>query len=256
MAKKMTKSQKKKLASLILTLILAAILLTGYLLRDKIPFLRDLFGGNEPPYQHITLDEIPEYSGEVYVVINSNVPFFTQEEMKTTSFEFYSDLDSLGRCGVAFACIGTDIQPAQGEDRGDIGNVSPSGWKNNNKRYDTDLVDGGWIYNRSHLIGWQLTAENDNKKNLITGTRYFNVEGMLPFENMVDDYLEEYPTNHVMYRVTPIYDGNNLVASGVLMEAYSVEDNGEAVQFCVYVYNFQPGITINYATGDNWQTPN
>ncbi len=253
MAKKMTKSQKKKLTSLIITLLLVAILLTGYLLRDKIPFLRDLFN-EDPPYQHITLDEIPDYSGDVYVVINSNEPFFTEDEIKTTSFEFYSELDSLGRCGYAMACISSDIQPAPGEDRGEIGHVYPSGWENN--RYDTDLVDGGYIYNRSHLIGWQLTAENDNEKNLITGTRYFNVEGMLPFENMVDDYLEEYPSNHVMYRVTPIYDGNNLVANGVLMEAYSVEDNGEEVKFCVYIYNVQPGITIDYATGNNWLTPN
>ena len=239
MARKMTKSQKKKLTSLIITLLLAVILLTGYLLRDKIPFLRDLFGGSEPP-------------AAVYEIRNNNVPYFTESEITTTSFEYYSDLDSLGRCGVAFACIGTDIQPAPGEERGSISDVYPSGW--NNKRYD--IVDGGWLYNRSHLIGWQLTAENANEKNLITGTRYFNVEGMLPFENMVDDYLEEYPTNHVMYRVTPIYDGNNLVASGVLMEAYSVEDNGEEVQFCVYIYNVQPGITIDYATGNNWQTPN
>ena len=253
MAKKMTKSQKKKLTSLIITLLLVAILLTGYLLRDKIPFLRDLFS-EEPPYQHITLDEIPDYSGDVYVVINSNEPFFTEDEIKTTSFEFYSELDSLGRCGYAMACISSDIQPAPGENRGDIGNVYPSGWKN--KLYDTDLVNGGYIYNRSHLIGWQLTAEKDNEKNLITGTRYFNFEGMLPFENMVDDYLEEYPSNHVMYRVTPIYDGNNLVANGVLMEAYSVEDNGEEVKFCVYIYNVQPGITIDYATGNNWLTPN
>lgn len=254
MAKKMTKSHKKKLTSLIITLLLVAVLLTCYLLRDKIPFLRDLFGENDPPYQHITLDEIPDYSGDVYVVINSNEPFFTEDEIKTTSFEFYSELDSLGRCGYAMACISSDIQPAPGEDRGSISHVYPSGWEN--ERYDTDLVDGGYIYNRSHLIGWQLTAENDNEKNLITGTRYFNVEGMLPFENLVDDYLEEYPTNHVMYRVTPIYDGNNLVANGVLIEAYSVEDNGEEVKFCVYIYNVQPGITIDYATGHNWLTPN
>ena len=166
MARKMTKSQKRKLTSWIVTLLLAAILLTGYLLRDKIPFLKDLFGGNEPPYQHITLDEVPDYSGDAYVVINSNEPFFTEEEITTTSFEFYSELDSWGRCGYAFACIGTDIQPAQGEERGDIGDVYPSGW--NNKRYDSDLVDGGWIYNRSHLIGWQLTAENDNEKKLLS----------------------------------------------------------------------------------------
>ena len=147
------------------------------------------------------------------------------------------------------ACIGTDLMPADGEERGSISHVYPSGWEQN--KYDTQLVEGGYLYNRSHLIGWQLTAENDNEKNLITGTRYFNVEGMLPFENMAADYLHEYEDNHVLYRVTPIYDGSNLLASGVLMEAYSLEDSGEGLTFCVYVYNVQPGIEIDYATGEN-----
>jgi DNA-entry nuclease len=147
------------------------------------------------------------------------------------------------------ACIGRDIMPAEGEDRGSISSVRPSGWVNN--KYDTELVDGGYVYNRCHLIGWQLTAENANEKNLITGARYMNVDGMLPFENMVADYVKE-TGNHVMYRVTPIYDGNDLVACGVQLEAYSVEDDGEEICFNVYVYNVQPGIAIDYATGNNW----
>ena len=138
------------------------------------------------------------------------------------------------------------------EDRGDIGSVTPSGWDGNNNRYDTDIVSGGYIYNRSHLIGFQLTGENDNERNLITGTRFFNVDGMLPFENMVAAYVKEETENHVLYRVTPIYKGDDLVARGVLMEAYSVEDEGDGICFCVYVYNSQPGITINYATGENY----
>ncbi len=195
-----------------------------------------------------TLSEIPPYSGTPYVAIQQNVPSFTDAELVTESYETYSPLDALGRCGIAMACIGTDLMPT--EDRGSIGNVTPSGWVNN--RYDSEVVSGGYIYNRSHLIGFQLTGENDNEKNLITGTRYFNVEGMLPFENMVADYLKEEPEHHVMYRITPIYEGNNLVVDGIQMEAYSVEDQGEGVSFNVYIYNVQPGIHIDYATGNNW----
>ena len=193
------------------------------------------------------LSEIPEFSGEPYVIINDNNPDFETGSLNTQAFEEYSELDSLGRCGVATANIGQEIMPT--EKRGDISSVKPSGWKN--KEYDKNLVDGRYIYNRCHLIGYQLTGENDNEKNLITGTRYMNVEGMLPFENMVADYIKE-TNNHVMYRVTPIYEGDNLVASGVQMEAYSVEDNGEGICFNIYAYNNQPEITIDYATGDNW----
>lgn len=192
--------------------------------------------------------DIPAYSGVPYVHLNGGVPNFTDSDLTTQSYERYSPLDSLGRCGVTVACIGVDLMPT--EERGDIGSVKPSGWVNN--RYDSDLVSGGYIYNRSHLIGFQLTGENANERNLITGTRYFNVEGMLPFENMVADYLKEEPDNHVLYRVTPIYDGNNLVANGVEMEAYSVEDDGDGICFHVFVYNVQPGIVIDYATGNNW----
>lgn len=183
---------------------------------------------------------------EPYEVVNNNVPYFTSDEITTSAYEKYSELDSLGRCGVVIACIGRELMPKDGEERESISSVTPSGWEQ--AKYDTELVEGGYLYNRAHLIGWQLTAENANKRNLITGTRYFNVDGMLPFENMVADYIKE-TGNHVMYRVTPDFEGSNLVATGVTMEAYSVEDNGEGVQFCVYVYNFQPGILIDYATG-------
>ena len=187
-----------------------------------------------------------ENPSEPYKILNENKAYFTADEITANAYEFYSDLDSLGRCGVVHACIGKELMPKEGEERGSISSVYPSGWVQ--AEYSTDVVDGGYLYNRAHLIGWQLTAENANERNLITGTRYFNVDGMLPFENMVADYIKE-TGNHVLYRVTPDFQSNNLVATGVTMEAYSVEDNGEGIQFCVYVYNFQPGILIDYATG-------
>jgi len=188
--------------------------------------------------------DIPEYFGNPYVVINKNNPFFTDSDFSTESFENYSELDILGRCGTAYANIGTDLMPT--EERESISQIKPTGWKT--VKYD--CVNGKYLYNRCHLIGYQLTAENANEKNLITGTRYLNVDGMLPFENMVADYIKE-TGNHVLYRVTPIFKGDNLVASGVLMEAESVEDNGDGILFNVYVYNVQPGVEINYATGDS-----
>lgn len=194
-----------------------------------------------------TLAEVPEYSGAPYVEINDNQPEFEDYELTTEAFEEYSELDELGRCGTAEACVGEETMPT--EERGNISSVKPTGWKNK----DYDNVDGGRLYNRCHLIGFQLTGENANEKNLITGTRYMNTEGMLPFENMVADYVHE-TDNHVLYRVTPIFDGDDLVASGVQMEAESVEDDGAGVCFNVYVYNVQPQITINYATGDNWES--
>lgn len=192
----------------------------------------------------ISLSDIPTYSGSAYVAINGNEPSFAESDFTTTSFESYSNLDSLGRCGVAYANVGKDIMPT--EDRGSIGQVKPSGW--HTVKYD--CVDGKYLYNRCHLIGYQLSAENANTKNLITGTRYLNVDGMLPFENMVADYIKE-SGNHVLYRVTPIFDGNNLLASGVQMEAMSVEDKGDGICFNVFCYNVQPGVTIAYATGDS-----
>lgn len=188
--------------------------------------------------------DIPEYSGEDYIILNNNVPNFSDSDLTTTSFEEYSPLDSLGRCGVAYANVGTDIMPT--EKRESISSVKPSGWQS--VKYD--IVEGKYLYNRSHLIGYQLTAENANARNLITGTRYFNATLMLPYENMVADYIKE-TNNHVLYRVTPLFEGNNLVATGVQMEAKSVEDNGEGIEFNVFVYNVQPGITIDYATGNN-----
>ena len=193
----------------------------------------------------VYLDSIPPYSGEPYIAINDNVPSFLPGEMTTDSYEIYSPLDSLGRCGAATACVGVDLMPT--EARGSIGQVKPTGWQT--VKYD--CVDGKYLYNRCHLIGYQLSGENANKQNLITGTRYLNVDGMLPFENMVADYVKE-TDNHVLYRVTPVYEEDNLVASGVVMEAKSVEDDGESVSFNVYVYNVQPGVEIDYATGVSW----
>ena len=190
----------------------------------------------------ITLNNLPEYSGEAYVELNDNVPSFSKKDMTTKAFEKYSELDDLGRCGTAYANVCRETMPT--EERGNIGMIKPSGWQT--VKYDN--VDGKYLYNRCHLIGYQLTAENANEKNLITGTRYLNIEGMLPFENMVADYIDE-TDNHVLYRVTPIFKGDNLLASGVQMEAYSVEDKGKGVSFNVYCYNVQPGIEINYSDG-------
>lgn len=189
-------------------------------------------------------DELPPYAGEPYVSINDNQPYFELEDLTTAEFELYSELDELGRCGVAYANISLYTMPT--EERGAIGQIKPTGWQT--VRYD--FIDGKYLYNRCHLIGYQLAGENANEKNLITGTRYLNVIGMLPFENLVADYVEE-TGNHVLYRVTPIYDGEDLVAGGVRMEAISVEDEGEGVCFHVYVYNVQPGVIIDYATGAN-----
>lgn len=189
--------------------------------------------------------DVPAYSGKPYTAVNNNEPYFTSDNLTTEAFENYSELDALGRCGVAYANVCLETMPT--EKRGSISEVKPKGW--HSVKYDN--VDGKSLYNRCHLIGYQLTAENANQQNLITGTRYLNVDGMLPFENMVADYVKE-TDNHVLYRVTPIFTGDNLVADGVLMEGYSVEDEGDGICFCVYAYNVQPGITIDYATGDSW----
>ncbi len=196
---------------------------------------------NIPSY---TLESIPDYSGVSYVVLNENHPTFTEKDYTTNSYEFYSELDVLGRCGFAMASIGVDLIPT--EERGSIGMIKPSGW--HTIRYDH--IDGKYLYNRCHLIGYQLTGENANEKNLITCTRSMNTKGMLPFENQVTDYIKE-THNHVLYRVTPIYVEDNLVASGVVMEAYSIEDQGKGVQFHVYVYNVEKGVEIDYKTGES-----
>ena len=192
----------------------------------------------------IQVSDIPPFTDKAYVEINGNNPFFTEKEYTTNAFEEYAELDSLGRCGVCFACIGKELMPT--EERGPIGMIKPSGW--HISKYD--FIDGKYLFNRCHLIGFQLAGENANERNLITGTRYLNVTGMLPFENEVAEYVRK-TQNHVLYRVTPIFEGNNLVASGVLMEAYSVEDSGLGICFNVFCYNAQPGVEINYTTGEN-----
>lgn len=192
--------------------------------------------------QALTLDEVPPYSGEPYYVVNDNIPDFTEEDLTTESFEEYSELDELGRCGTAYACVGQDLMPT--EKRGDISSVKPTGWQ----FVQYDFINGKNCYNRCHLLGFQLTGENANKENLITGTRYLNADAMLPFENLVADYVKE-TDEHVLYRVTPLFDGDNLVADGVEMEAMSVEDEGDGVLFHVFCYNVQPGVVIDYSDG-------
>ena len=197
----------------------------------------------EPIYK-LNISDIPAYTGQPYVELNNNEPSFAESELTTEPFECYSPLDSLGRCGTAYANVCRAIMPT--EDRGKIGMVKPTGW--HTAKYD--FVDGQYLYNRCHLIGYQLSAENANERNLITGTRYLNIQGMLPFENMTADYVRE-TNNHVLYRVTPIFEKNDLLALGVQMEALSVEDNGDGIKFNVFCYNVQPGVVIDYATGDN-----
>lgn len=229
MAKRRKRKQKKNPLGLLLVLLLCAGagLLRWYL---------------QPA---ISIDEIPPYAGTPYVEIDRNQPGFTEEELTKTAFELYSPLDALGRCGTAYANVCQELMPT--EPRGEIGMIKPSGWQT--VRYD-GLVDGNYLYNRCHLIGYQLAGENANERNLITGTRYMNVEGMLPFENQVADYVEE-TGHHVLYRVTPVFEGVELVTRGVQMEALSVEDDGQGVCFNVFVYNVQPGVVIDYATGES-----
>ncbi len=236
---KKTRSLKQQIILIILATIICSI---SYFLEYKSNQV------NIENVNTITFDvsEIPAYSQAPYCTINNNVPSFTEEDFKLGVFENYSELDSLGRCGTAYANICKEIMPAEDEERQAIGMIKPSGWQT--VKYE-GIVEGNYLYNRCHLIGYQLAGENANEKNLITGTRYMNVEGMLPFENKVAEYIEENPENHVLYRVTPIFQRNNLVASGVQIESYSVGDNGKGICFNVYVYNVQPGIKIDYANG-------
>lgn len=194
------------------------------------------------PAQTYSMENLPPYSGSPYVALDGNVPDFSPEQKTGESCEFYTDLDQLGRCGACYANIGPDLMPT--EERGSISSVHPSGWM----QAQYDCVDGENLYNRCHLIGYQLTGENANDHNLITGTRYLNVEGMLPFENQVAEYIRE-TGNHVLYRATPVFEDSNLVASGVELEALSVED--DSISFHVFCYNVQPGVVINYATGES-----
>lgn len=232
---------KKRYKFSLLSVLLVCVVLLAVCNRST------LFGSkSELPDSYIaSVNDVPDFDGETpYVAIKNNVPDFKDSDLVTGSYEQYTDLDALGRCGVAMACVGTDIMPT--EERGSIGQVKPSGW--HTVKYD--IVDGKYLYNRCHLIGYQLTGENANKRNLITGTRYLNIEGMLPFEDMIADYVKE-TGNHVIYRVTPIFDGDNLLPRGVQMEAFSVEDSGEGICFNVYAYNAQPGISINYTNGES-----
>ncbi len=244
--KKKTKKQLKNIFFTFIIPIIAIVIL--YFENDIRDFLNRTYAGEEIYYSY-SIEDIPEYSGEPYIIIDENTPKFDKEDFNK-EFEEYSELDSLGRCGPAYANISRKTMPADGVKRESISSVYPTGWKN--KAYK-GLVEGDYLYNRCHLIGWQLGAENDNEKNLITGTRYLNVQGMLPFENMIADYLHEKinKKNHVLYRVTPIYENENLVASGVQMEAYSVEDEGRGICFNIYTFNVQPGITINYENGES-----
>lgn len=240
---------KKKKLSIPTLIIIGLIIYIGNSYKEEITtFLRELnIIGETSAYEEKTynLDDIPEYDGvSEYVIINNNVPFFKEEEINTNTFEEYSELDSLGRCGVAYANISSELMPT--EERESIGSVKPSGW--HTVKYD--IVDGKYLYNRCHLIGYQLTGENANEKNLITCTRQMNVGTMLDFENLVADYIKE-TGNHVLYRATPIYEEDNLVASGVILEGLSVEDNGKGIKFNVYLYNVQDGVEIDYSTGES-----
>jgi len=217
------------------------------LLQNQLAALNAWMSENEPgdsSTPEYTLDNLPDYTDAAYIPMYGNEPLFTTSDMTTDAFEMYSDLDALGRCGVAYANICEELMPD--DDRESIGSVKPSGWVQ--AKYD--FVEGKYLYNRCHIIGFQLAGENANAKNLITGTRYLNIEGMLPFENLVTDYVKE-TGNHVLYRVTPVFEEEELVCRGVRMEGYSVEDSGDGVCFHVYCYNVQPGVVIDYATGES-----
>lgn len=237
--------RKNRVTGLILIIVILGLIIQCFPeLSSDVKKLTNRFFSNDSVIYSYDIDDIPEYNGEPYVILNNNIPNFEESDYSTNSFENYSDLDKLGRCGVAFANIGLDLMPT--EERGYIGNIKPSGW--HTVKYD--IVDGKYLYNRCHLIGYQLTSENANEKNLITCTRYMNTVGMLGFENEVAEYIKK-TGNHVLYRVTPMYEGNNLLASGVNIEALSVEDKGKGIQFNVYVYNVQDGILIDYSDGSS-----
>ena len=239
--KKSKKLTKEQIIYSIAVLILLAIL--AYFSEEIENKINEIQNNYFAATNYSNLEEVPKYNGEIYVLINDNKPYFKEEEITKEAFEKYSELDYLGRCGTAFANICKETMPPDGDERGDISSVRPSGWKQTK-------FDGEYLYNRCHLIAYCLSDEDANELNLITGTRYFNVEGMLTFEKKVLDYINKNKENHVLYRVTPIYEGSNLVANGVEMEAYSVEDNGEGICFNVFVYNVQPGAEIDYATGE------
>lgn len=238
MKKKIKNNIKQQIIAIIILSIISVLTYVtknmGYIQNDET---------NNTSISSYNIENIPEYDGKVYITLNENKPYFDEKEYTTKAFEKYSELDSLGRCGVAYANVCKEIMPPEGNQRGDISSIRPTGWRQTK-------FNGQYLYNRCHLIAHSLSDEDDNKLNLITGTRYFNVDGMLPFERIVYEYIGKNKKNHVLYRVTPIFNENNLLATGVEMEAYSVEDNGEGVEFNVFVYNVQPGAKINYATGE------
>ena len=265
MTKKKTNKTKKIIYYIVLALFIAALLYLKFSADSaEQPAQPQQSGGTAAPlqiaesgeslsYESFSASSVPAYYGGGSVGANGNVPFFTESEIeraKSGSFESYGELDSLGRCTAAIGCLGRETMPAKGEKRGDISHIHPTGWKQ--ARYD--CVDAETIMTRAHLIAWMLGAENDNERNLITGTRYMNSDGMLDYESEVQDYLYNNKKAHVLYRVTPVFTGSNLMADGVLMEAYSVEDGGQSVNFCVYVYNVQPGIALNYSNGKSAYT--
>jgi len=245
-----SKIKKQNIWQIILEIaVVICIIIGGYINSDAESTNNDIESPKQNESITFDLSTIPEYTTSPYVELNNNIPYFSEEDYTTEPFEKYSDWKD-GKSGVAYANICKETMPKYGEERGEIGNIKDlSGWVQ--KRYD-NIIKDKYLYNRCHLIGWQLSAENDNKKNLITGTRYLNTEGMLPFENIVAEYIKDNPNNHILYRVTPIFEGNNKLASGVQMEAWSVEDKGQGICFNVYCYNVQPGIIIDYATGESY----
>jgi DNA-entry nuclease len=262
MAAKRRSSKKQSWQELVIKIIVLLVLAAGgyYGVDTGLDTIQDktktqsVLNSNASTQTYISSQELLTYTydGSPYVLVDDGLADFSADEIEeaASSYEYYSDLDSLNRCGVTMASLSQETMPAQGEERGSISSVKPSGWVQ--KEYDTSLISTKMLYNRSHLIGWQLSAENANQCNLITGTRYLNTQGMLPFENMVADYLKEASDAHVLYRVTPLFQGNELVARGVRMEAYSVEDAGESINYDVWCFNVQPGIEIDYETGESW----
>lgn len=244
--KKRIKNKKQQSAIGMIVILLFMIITYFYSNTDMQQNTNEIYNNNQNQTTVSSeVADIPQYEGNPYIVINNNIPNFTEEDFKAESFENYSELDSLGRCGVAYANLSKETMPKEDDERGDISSVIPTGWKQ--QKYN-----GEYLYNRCHLIGYQLSDEDANQQNLITGTRYFNVTGMLPFENQVADYIEKNENNHVLYRVTPNFEGDNLLATGVQIEAYSIEDKGQGICFNVYIYNVQPGVTIDYATGESY----
>lgn len=237
--KKNTKNMNTK--QIVIMIIFLIILVALSYVNNNVNYKENIVTTNKVT-TNFSLEDIPEYTNEIFVRLNNNKPYFEKKDYTTETFENYSDLDEYGRCRIAYANICKEIMPKKGQERESISRIKPTGWQQTK-------INGEYLYNRCHLIAYQLADESANEKNLITGTRYFNVDGMLPFENEVANYIEKNENNHVLYRVTPIFKGENLLASGVEIEAYSVEDNGDGVCFNVYIYNVQPGIDIDYATG-------